>query len=212
MIIDSTETSQTSTFAEPENTPVNAEISKPLSAKAQGKQPAKMSQDPRLYQDPETRQGFETRQAHQALSIAETFGASTQNRTPGASWPVDGLFYEIKEVEGVVRNGFTTSGNCKKLLAQEGVREVYLRGERDMKLGRTANVEAILGQSRGAMEGQECDGCAEGIGPFTTCVTAEGMFGGSCTNCHFGSRGKKCSFRSEETEKRPKRSAKKGRD
>ena len=52
MTIDSTETSQTSTFAEPENTPVNAEIDKPLSAKAQGKQPAKMSQDPKLCQDP----------------------------------------------------------------------------------------------------------------------------------------------------------------
>lgn len=65
-----------------------------------------------------------------------------------------------------------------------------------------------MGQSRGAIEGQEYDRCAEGIGPFTSCVTVEGMFGGSCTNCHFGSRGKKCSFRYEETEKRPKRSTK----
>ena len=40
----------------------------------------------------------------------------------------------------MVCNGSTTSGNCKKLLAQEGVRDVYLRGERDMNLGRTANV------------------------------------------------------------------------
>ena len=51
-----------------------------------------------------------------------------------------------------MRNGFITTGNCKKLAGQAGVRDVFLREERDMNLSRSANVEAILGQSRGKIE------------------------------------------------------------
>lgn len=98
-------------------------------------------------------------------------------------------------VEGLVQTGYITTGNCKKLLALEGVRNVFLRGERELYLQRPTNVEAVLGQSRGELEEVECKACAAGGGPFTTCVTVEGMFGGSCTNCHHGSKASRCSLR-----------------
>ena len=51
-----------------------------------------------------------------------------------------------------MHNGFITTVNCKKLVCQAGVRDVFLREERDMNLSRSANVEAILGQSKGKIE------------------------------------------------------------
>ena len=199
MIIDSAEIAEPT---EPDTIPVT---SKPLSAKALGKQPAKPNQ---------VRQASNSRQASQALSIAETSESTTPDPAPGGSWhakpwQAEGLLYYIKIVEELVRNGFITTGNCKKLAGQAGVRDVFLREERDMNLSRSANVEAILGQSRGKIEEEECEGCAEGMGLFTFCVTVEGMFKGSCTNCHFGSKASGCSFRQDEGEKKPKRSAKK---
>lgn len=100
-----------------------------------------------------------------------------------------------------MRNNFQTTGNCKKLLAKPGVREVFLREEKELNLQRSANVEAILGQSRGEIEEEECNGCAESGGSFTDCVTVEGILQGICTNCHFGSRGVKCSFRPQPSGK-----------
>lgn len=54
-----------------------------------------------------------------------------------------------------------------------------------MNLQGSANGEAILGQSRGGIEGGECEGCLERMRLFTICVTVEGMFKYSCTSCHF---------------------------
>lgn len=175
MIIDSTETTKTSTLTEPTNV-------KPLSTKAQGKQPAEQPSKPS--------------QARQARSVAETFMTTTPDPTP------EGLFFDVREAEVLVRTQYVTTANCKKLLSQEGVRDVFLRWERDMNMQRSVNVEAILGQSRGEMEGEECVGCAGGLGLFTSCITVEGMFSGSCTNCHFGSKGAKCSFRQKTGVKR----------
>ena len=62
-------------------------------------------------------------------------------------------------------------------------------------------MEAILGRSRGKMEKEECEGCAERMRLFTIYVPVEGMFKGSCTNYHFGSKASKCSFRQDEGEK-----------
>lgn len=106
-----------------------------------------------------------------------------------------------------MHTGYITTGNCKKLFAQEGVRDVILRDARELHLGRPTNVEAVLGQSRGVMEVEEYKGCAGGGGPFTTCVTVQGMFGGSCTNCQFGSKAAKCSLRKSEPVKRSAKEA-----
>jgi hypothetical protein len=118
-----------------------------------------------------------------------------------------GIIYEVREAEFVVRNKFITTASCKKLLELPGLKEIFLREKKELNLQRSANVEAVLAQSRGETEVEECKGCGEGGGPFTNCVTMEGMLQGSCTNCHFGSRGAKCSFRPKPSAKRVAREA-----
>lgn len=60
---------------------------------------------------------------------------------------------------------------------------------------RAANVEAALSQARGVVAAQPCTSCARGGGPFTECVVLAGQLLGSCANCHYGSEGARCSFR-----------------
>lgn len=97
--------------------------------------------------------------------------------------------------ETLVLGRAITTATAKKLVNMEGVRPVILRDDRRLNTVRPVNVEAILGYSRGESEYNECANCAEGKGPFEECVTVSGMFGGSCTNCHYNSKGKQCSFR-----------------
>ena len=111
MIIDS------AGIAEPTEPDTTLVISKPLSAKALGQQPAKPNQ---------VRQASNSRQASQVLSIAETSESTTPDRAQGRSWhakpgQAEGLLYEIKIVEALERNRFITTGNCQKLAGQAGV-------------------------------------------------------------------------------------------
>jgi hypothetical protein len=61
--------------------------------------------------------------------------------------------------------------------------------------GRATNEEAWLGTQVGKLATRQCTHCAGGSGPFTSCVTIEGFFKESCTNCHYGGLGGRCSFR-----------------
>lgn len=61
---------------------------------------------------------------------------------------------------------------------------------------RAANVESALAQARGVVAAQPCTSCARGGGPFSECVVLAGQLLGSCANCHYGSEGARCSFRS----------------
>ena len=45
--------------------------------------------------------------------------------------------------------------------------------------------ESVLGQAKGRIPQEACTDCAEGRGPFTTCILVPGRFGGSCCNCHY---------------------------
>ncbi|PUU81420.1 hypothetical protein B9Z19DRAFT_1122177 [Tuber borchii] len=85
-----------------------------------------------------------------------------------------------------------------RLKASARVRDVVLRPEKqakDIVWNRIANHEAILGHTRGILQDKPCKTCEQMIGPFADCVAVTGEFLGSCTNCHYNSCGKRCSFR-----------------
>jgi len=139
---------------------------------------------------------------HQAMPSAETSGATSP---VAESWHAKllktGVLYAILQVDVVVQNNFQITGNCKKLLARRDVREVFVREDKELNLERSANVEPTLGHSRGEIEEEECNGCAKCGGPFTDCVTVEGILQGSCRSCHFSSSGVKGSFRIKPSRK-----------
>ena len=66
---------------------------------------------------------------------------------------------------------------------------------KDFTWSRIANHEAIFGYTRGMVEEMECKQCEQVGGPFAECVTVPGEYTKSCTNCHYNSNGKQCSFR-----------------
>ncbi|KAJ5917249.1 hypothetical protein N7466_010803 [Penicillium verhagenii] len=63
---------------------------------------------------------------------------------------------------------------------------------------RLENVESLVAQSVGieVLPGQECDSCKRKMGPFTSCVIVPslGTMFPSCANCHWSSKGRRCSF------------------
>jgi hypothetical protein len=85
----------------------------------------------------------------------------------------------------------------KALMAMPSARTVTLRPNRKFLSGkgRTIDVEAWLGTQVGTLATRQCTHCAKGSGPFTLCVSVEGRFKESCTNCHYGGMGSRCSFR-----------------
>ncbi|OBT79762.1 hypothetical protein VF21_01470 [Pseudogymnoascus sp. 05NY08] len=62
-------------------------------------------------------------------------------------------------------------------------------------LGRMQNMEAAVGFTAGEIVVPGCSDCAAGHGQFAGCVRVEGWLHGSCTNCHFGGEGSRCSLR-----------------
>lgn len=63
---------------------------------------------------------------------------------------------------------------------------------------KTANIEALLVQSIGEridIKGA-CDSCQRDQGPFTSCVIVPNLrhLLTACANCHWGSKGQRCSF------------------
>ena len=101
-------------------------------------------------------------------------------------------------VERYVIDGATyaRSAACKKLLEMPRLRQVTLRSgiqESTISTGRSQNMEAILGYTRGNILSQPCKECK--TKPFTSCVVVENMFHGSCMGCHYNSLGVKYSLR-----------------
>ena len=101
-------------------------------------------------------------------------------------------------VERYVIDGATyaRSAACKKLLEMPRLRQVTLRSglqESTISTGRSQNMEAILGYTRGNILPQPCKECK--TKPFASCVVVENMFHGSCMGCHYNSLGVKCSLR-----------------
>ena len=82
-----------------------------------------------------------------------------------------------------------------ELIQQPRVRGVLLRHSKTLQFNRTTNRDAILAFTRGEVAEPACTTCEAGAGPFTQCVIISEMFKGSCTNCHYGSEGARCSFR-----------------
>lgn len=62
-------------------------------------------------------------------------------------------------------------------------------------LVRMQNLEAAVGYTVGDLVQPQCTSCAAGHGQFLECVRVEGYLHGSCTNCHFGGEGARCSLR-----------------
>ncbi|RPA90833.1 hypothetical protein L873DRAFT_1874745, partial [Choiromyces venosus 120613-1] len=89
------------------------------------------------------------------------------------------------------------------------VRDVELRegkSAKDLTWSRIANHEAVLGYTRGVVEEGMCKQCEQSGGPFAECVTVPGEYTKSCTNCHYNSNGKQCSFRADKGKCKRKRS------
>lgn len=82
-----------------------------------------------------------------------------------------------------------------ELIAQPRVRGVFLRPGKVLKINRKPNQDAALGFTRGEKAEPACTSCKTGCGPFTECIVVPNMYKGSCTNCHYGSEGVRCSFR-----------------
>ena len=75
------------------------------------------------------------------------------------------------------------------------VRSPVLRPGRTINTGRPTNLEALLGQFTGQLNSPEYTHCAGRSGTWRACVSVPGFFGSSCTNCHYGSEGRRCSLR-----------------
>lgn len=75
------------------------------------------------------------------------------------------------------------------------VREATPREGRRVNTDRAANFEALLVQRVGEQQAPACSHCRSGYGPWTLCVTSNGLLSGSCANCHYNSEGSRCSFR-----------------
>jgi Protein of unknown function (DUF3716) len=56
-------------------------------------------------------------------------------------------------------------------------------------------MEAYLGQLTGPENANACSHCRKGAGIWVLCVSVEGFFGGSCSNCHYNNEGVRCSLR-----------------
>jgi hypothetical protein len=75
-------------------------------------------------------------------------------------------------------------------------RGIRLRAGRSILWERVGNQEAALGYTRSEeCVAAACASCERGAGPFVKCIVVQGMLSGSCTNCHYGSGGARCSFR-----------------
>ena len=85
-----------------------------------------------------------------------------------------------------------------QLITQPRVRGIYLRPGKVLQMNRNTNQDAALGFTRGKKAELSCTSCKTGFGPFTECIVVPNMYKGSCTNCHYGSDGARCSFRSSK--------------
>ena len=82
-----------------------------------------------------------------------------------------------------------------ELIQKPRIRGVLLRHGKTLQFNRTTNKDAILAFTRGEVAVPACTSCEAGAGPFTECIIVQDMFKGSCSNCHYGSEGARCSFR-----------------
>jgi Protein of unknown function (DUF3716) len=87
------------------------------------------------------------------------------------------------------------SAALQALARQPRARGVNLRAGRDIVWDRMVNQEAVLGYTRGQEPAQACASCKRQAGPFVKCVVVQGKLSGACTNCHYGSGSRRCSFR-----------------
>ncbi|RFU23656.1 hypothetical protein B7463_g12682, partial [Scytalidium lignicola] len=99
----------------------------------------------------------------------------------------------------VVVSGLTVRNtvSVQQLALMPAVRVPVLRAGRTVTAGRIQNDEAQIGQMRGTenLGAAACRHCQNGYGPWIACVTVNGLFGGSCCNCHYNSSGARCSIR-----------------
>lgn len=65
---------------------------------------------------------------------------------------------------------------------------------RTLNTGRPANQEAYIGHLRGVAMDPPCAHCTQGFGVWEVCMSVAGFFGSLCTNCHYSSKGVRCSL------------------
>ncbi|KAI9854398.1 MAG: hypothetical protein M1813_001247 [Trichoglossum hirsutum] len=87
------------------------------------------------------------------------------------------------------------SAVLQALAEQSRVRGINLMSGRSIIWGRMVNHEAALGYTRGQETTVACVSCKRQAGPFVKCVVVQGKLSGACTNCHYGSGGRRCGFR-----------------
>ncbi|RFU26306.1 hypothetical protein B7463_g10026, partial [Scytalidium lignicola] len=86
------------------------------------------------------------------------------------------------------------TGAMRALAILPPLQESTVREGRTLNTNRPANMEALLGFLVGRVNGQPCTHCANGSGMWTEYVSVPGHFNRACTNCHYNSKGSRCSF------------------
>ena len=90
------------------------------------------------------------------------------------------------------------TSSMTELSKKDPVRKPSVRSSRKtaVKLeANKSNLEAYMGQLCGEVVEDECKHCVKEGGPWTECVVVDGLFGGSCCNCHYNNSGNRCSLR-----------------
>ncbi|EQL02926.1 hypothetical protein OCS_01365 [Ophiocordyceps sinensis CO18] len=87
--------------------------------------------------------------------------------------------------------------NIERMEALPEVRPLQMAKDKsgvakELKLNRSLNFEAVMIQLTGRQAAQACDSCVGGLGPFSGCYHHEGLAKGVCGNCHYNSRGMRC--------------------
>lgn len=72
-----------------------------------------------------------------------------------------------------------------KLATLPVIGEVVLRCGANFTGNSVIGQESFLAQAAGTRNKPACRSCAKAAGPFAKCVSVEGVFKGSCANCHY---------------------------
>lgn len=75
------------------------------------------------------------------------------------------------------------------------LREPKPRSARPLNLSRSSNRRAFVVQSAGETQTEPCSFCKDGFGLWDGCVVVKGRLKGTCANCLYNNKSKRCSFR-----------------
>lgn len=88
-----------------------------------------------------------------------------------------------------------TNTTFLKLQAEPRKRDVEVRDTAEgVYFNKARNALSAMVYMKGNEQEQMCTRCDQGMGPYVKCVVAEGVFGGACAGCHYGSKRRHCNL------------------